>query len=77
MSSDYRPRAWRDRSHSNARVILRETLGAESARIGNHVGTAEIDVRSGSVEQGQVQRLLDECDRLRDRVAELERLLNT
>jgi len=39
------------------------------------IGTLEIEVRQDDPHQQQVRTLQDECDRLRDRVAELERLL--
>ena len=39
---------------------------------GAFIGTLEIDVRSVDRQEEQVRRLQDECDRLRDRVAELE-----
>jgi hypothetical protein len=42
---------------------------------GAFIGTLEIDVRSSDRHQQQVRALQDECNRLRDRVAELERLL--
>jgi hypothetical protein len=42
---------------------------------GAFIGTLEIDVRPTDRGEEGVQALQDECDRLRDRVAELERLL--
>ena len=42
---------------------------------GAFIGTLEIDLRPGDRQEEQVRRLQDECDRLRDRVAELERML--
>jgi hypothetical protein len=42
---------------------------------GAFIGTLKIDVRPGDRQEEQVLTLQDECDRLRDRVAELERLL--
>jgi hypothetical protein len=42
---------------------------------GSFMGTAEVRVVAATNEQEKVRRLEDECDRLRDRVAELTRLL--
>jgi hypothetical protein len=42
---------------------------------GAFIGTMEIDVRPGDLHEEQLRTLKDECDRLRDRVAELERML--
>jgi hypothetical protein len=39
---------------------------------GAFIGTLEIEGRPGDRHQEQVQALQDECDRLRNRVAELE-----
>ena len=39
---------------------------------GAFIGTLEIDVRPGDRQEKRVRTLQDECDRLRDRVAELE-----
>ena len=39
------------------------------------VGTLEIDARSDHRHQEQAQALQEECDRLRDRVKELEHML--
>jgi hypothetical protein len=39
---------------------------------GAFIGTLEIDVRHGDRQEEQLRTLQDECDRLRDRVAELE-----
>jgi hypothetical protein len=39
---------------------------------GAFIGTLEIDVRPSDHQPGQVRALQDECDRLRNRVAELE-----
>ena len=41
---------------------------------GAFIGTLEIDVRSGDRQEEQLRTLHDERDRLRDRVAELERM---
>jgi hypothetical protein len=40
--------------------------------VDDHIGTMEITVRSGSTAQEQIADLLEECNRLRDRVAALE-----
>lgn len=42
---------------------------------GAFIGTLEIEVRSGDRREELVRTLQDECNRLRDRVSELERLL--
>jgi hypothetical protein len=39
---------------------------------GAFIGTLEIDVRPGDRQEEYLRRLQDKCDRLRDRVAELE-----
>jgi hypothetical protein len=52
-----------------------ERVDATPARDGDAVGTVEIAVKTGSPEQEQIERLLANCNRLRDRVAELEAML--
>ena len=42
---------------------------------GAFIGTLEIDVQPGGRQEEQMRAVQDECDRLRDRVAELERML--
>jgi hypothetical protein len=42
---------------------------------GAFIGTLEIDVRPGDRQEEQMRAVQNECDRLRDRVAELERML--
>jgi hypothetical protein len=42
---------------------------------GAFIGTMEVDVRPGDHQEKRVRTLQDECDRLRERVAELELML--
>jgi hypothetical protein len=50
-----------------------ERVDATTQPDGAFIGTLEIDVRPGDHEETRVRMLQDECDRLRDRVGELER----
>lgn len=42
---------------------------------GAFIGTMEIEICPGDHQEERVRTLQDECDRLRNRVAELERML--
>jgi len=53
-----------------------ERLDVTTQPDGAFIGTLEIEIRPGADHQEErVRTLQDECDRLRGRVAELERLL--
>jgi hypothetical protein len=49
-----------------------ERVDVNTQSDGAFIGTMEIDVRPGDRQEEQLRTLKDECDRLRDRVAELE-----
>jgi hypothetical protein len=62
-------------SDTNQAETFTERVDVTTQPNGAFIGTLEIDVRPGDRQEEQVRRLQDECDRLRGRVAQLERLL--
>ena len=59
-------------SDTNQADTLTERVDVTTQPDGVFIGTLEIEVRPGDRHQEQVQALQAECDRLRNRVAELE-----
>jgi len=59
-------------SDTNQSETFTERVDVTTQPDGAFIGTLEIEVRPGDRHQEQVQALRDECDRLRNRVAELE-----
>lgn len=53
-------------------ITFTERVDMTTQPDGAFIGTLEIEVRASDRHEEQVQALQDECDRLRDRVAELE-----
>ena len=62
-------------SETSQAETFTERLDVTTQPDGAFIGTLEIDVRPSDRQEEQLRTLKDECDRLRDRVAELERLL--
>jgi hypothetical protein len=62
-------------SDTNQDETFTERVDVTTQPDGAFIGTLEIDVRTGDHQEERVRTLQDECDRLRDRAAELEQLL--
>jgi hypothetical protein len=62
-------------SDNNQAQTFTERVDVSTRPDGAFIGTLEIEIRPGDHQEKQVRTLQDECDRLRDRVAELERML--
>lgn len=62
-------------SETSQTETITERVDVTTRPDGSFIGTLEIDVRHGDRQEEQVRTLQDECDRLRDRIAELERML--
>jgi len=60
-------------SDTNQAETFTERLDVTTQPDGAFIGTMEIDVRPGDRQEEQLRTLKDECDRLRDHIAELER----
>jgi hypothetical protein len=58
---------------SDSNETFTERVDVSRQPDGPFIGALEIDVPEGDPHQEQMQALRDECDRLRDRVAQLER----
>jgi hypothetical protein len=60
-------------SDNNRAQTFTERVDVTTQPDGAYIGTMEIEIRPGADHQDErVRTLQDECDRLRDRVAELE-----